>query len=97
MKRTEKTLASIVFHGPNGDKVCRREVEKLARRHGGKLRYTSFWVGRHGRWHSPDTEGKAAFTAVVPISQYLAAVRAARKLSTPGLKFSHRWAHLGTI
>lgn len=93
MKKTEKTLASIVFHGPVDDRACRREVTRLARRHGGKFSYLSFWYARRNCWHSEAMTGKAAFSVRVPIAAYRAAVQDARKLVVPGLTYSHRWSH----
>lgn len=86
-----KTSNRIVFHGPNGDKACRREVKKFAKKYGGKFSYNSFWVWRQQKWHSEAMKGKAAFCAEVPIEKTKAAIAAARKLEVDGLKFSHHY------
>ena len=95
MKATTKTSATILFHGPANDKVCRSVITRLAKQHGGKFSYNSFWYAHQRRWHSADTTGRAAFKAIVPIAQYRAAVKAARQLSAPGLTYIRHHSHWG--
>jgi len=94
--KTDKTLASIVFHGPADSNALRNAVSRVARAHGGRLRYTSF-KRRDGGWHSEPMVGKAAYSLLIPISQYRAAHRARHTLIAEGLIYSHRWSHYGSL
>jgi hypothetical protein len=97
VKHTNKTLATIVFHASVDDKEARKAITKLARAHGGKFSYNSFWNAHQRVWHSEATFGRAAYKAVVPVTQYRAAVKAARALTIAGLTHTHHWAHFGSL
>lgn len=83
----------MVFHGPNNDPESKRAVARFARKYGGKVNYTSFWIGRGHGWHSEETVGKAAYAAVVPLENAVEALEEVRKLKKVlgPLSYSHGW------
>jgi hypothetical protein len=94
---TPKTIATLIFHGPHDSKFCRRAAARLAKAHGGKTGYLSFWNGRRNAWFSPETVGTAVYRVIVPVANYEAAEADARALVQPGFRFTHSWSHWGKL